>query len=725
MIDKKSNSRFEDAVLSLQHVKQFIKDNHEDYIKSYPRLIYDIVVTKTFRRFIAVLGIAAMVLVYIQTRSILLSLSQIVAPVFFVATPYLCRSNRPIVRLFFVNQMAFVWLPCWVYQTYLYYHLSFQNIYNIGLVQFTFTMIWMFTFHGRYLVSFAASSLVSIVYVLVVGRIDPEFITVKSLGTYINYLALGAFLNSALLGLVRFKFYASKKRQEVDSILEYTPQGIFRVYNEEHGPIMIGAGRSKAFDEIFGAKYGSAAIAFDSFLRDCSIAEAELSQILSRVGASIGEDSFSYDVNENQLPRELVIIKDGKEKIIAMNWAPMTSAVDGIVNAILVSVTDLTEQRNAIRENQEIKLRQTCLAQLTNAGRDNCLRFFKTWTQQLGVVKRLMRGERPVTDVKQAFIIVHSLKGSALTLGLKLIADAAHEFETYLSRHLVIVEEREDAAALLACLKRAESSLDYYTSIMETDLFWMSEDLEKLEIDGSDLSFIVSTQQTIFHKSLAERPGSRLSKAMEQNYPLLFDVVERVFTRCRNTAETLEKPVPRLHVQGNGIRLYPSTVDVIESAFMHIVNNAIDHGIEDVASRRAACKSDEGHIIICVTKVSGRVTISCSDDGRGIRIAELRKKAVERGFSEEHYSDVEIVELFFHSGFTTKDAVTKISGRGIGLSAVAEGFADLGAKVSFDLSQVRSPGHMNFVLKIDFPVEAFFIADITEAYETVEVMHSA
>ncbi len=720
-MNENSDSNFDGALLNLQHVHQFVEDNINDYKDSYPRLIYDIIITKTFRWFIGIAGIAAMLAVYAKTQSLLLSISQIFGPAFFVATPYLSRSVGPKTRLIFVNQLSYLWLPTWIFQTYLYYALSLQDMYEIGLVQFTFTMIWMFTFHSKYSVSFTASAIISVVYLVIIGSIDNTFISGKSLPSYINYIAVGAFLNSVLLGLVKYKFYASKKRQEVDSILECTPQGIFRLYCDKNNEITISVARSKAFSQIFGHEHDGSTINFTHFLRQCSVSEIALSNTVSLIQACLGEDSLSFELNEKSFPRDLTIRKDGRDKTLTINWASMKRASDGIVNGILVSISDVTELKVIALENESIKQRQTRLIQLTNAGRDISLRFFWASRDQLSQVRSILLGEVTKNALEKIFILVHSIKGTSLSLGFKNLADLAHEFETQLAifrSEAVIASERDkmiDSCEIVAL------HIDYYIGVMENDLFWTRGDLEKLEIDNSDLDFIIDSNKTIFQRILAERPESLLSKALHQNYPVLSEVVEKVFSRLTRTANALQKPLPYLRVKGEKIRLLPNTVEIFESSFTHILNNSLDHGLEAASLREANGKNELGCITIELTEEDQGIIITCTDDGRGIDIRELRTKAKRRGLREAEYSDSEVAGLILSSGFSTKDSVTQISGWGVGLSAVLDSFRKLGGNVEIDLSRSRGLGQFDFVLKIILPKDSIYIPEKPDFQQIGEV----
>ena len=116
-----------------------------------------------------------------------------------------------------------------------------------------------------------------------------------------------------------------------------------------------------------------------------------------------------------------------------------------------------------------------------------------------------------------------------------------------------------------------------------------------------------------------------------------------------------------------------SVVEYISEALLHLIRNAVDHGIEPPEERIAAGKDPKGKIEFNVESTVGEVLITISDDGRGISQDKILEKSRSMGIlskPEEEYSRQEIMDLLLHPGFTTKDVVTEYSGRGVGLDVV-------------------------------------------------------
>jgi len=105
-----------------------------------------------------------------------------------------------------------------------------------------------------------------------------------------------------------------------------------------------------------------------------------------------------------------------------------------------------------------------------------------------------------------------------------------------------------------------------------------------------------------------------------------------------------------------------------------MIRNSVDHGIEKPAERVARGKSATGTILLSAAQESNQVVITIADDGAGIDAGEVRRKGVERGIvsGAERLSDREAIQLIFAEGFSTAEAVTELSGRGVGLDVVVK-----------------------------------------------------
>lgn len=167
--------------------------------------------------------------------------------------------------------------------------------------------------------------------------------------------------------------------------------------------------------------------------------------------------------------------------------------------------------------------------------------------------------------------------------------------------------------------------------------------------------------------------------------------IEQVFNRfprmVRSVAKDIHKKV-QLEITGAETELDRTVIDEIGDPLVHLIRNAIDHGIELPEVRVAAGKPEQGSLALRAYHGGNRVFIEIEDDGAGIHVDKVRSKALERGVitPEEAtaMTDNEVAMLIFAPGFSTADVVTDLSGRGVGLDVVKNKIESLGGVVTLE-----------------------------------------
>ncbi|MBS0333310.1 MAG: chemotaxis protein CheW [Proteobacteria bacterium] len=155
--------------------------------------------------------------------------------------------------------------------------------------------------------------------------------------------------------------------------------------------------------------------------------------------------------------------------------------------------------------------------------------------------------------------------------------------------------------------------------------------------------------------------------------------------QVREIADGLGKPVD-FQVSGEDVALDKEVLEGLFEPILHLVRNAVDHGLEDPEGRRAARKPQRGSLAIAARSAGATVTIDVADDGRGLDIEAIRAKAVARGVlgpdAAKGQSDIAVADLVFAPGFSTAERVSELSGRGVGMDAVRAAVGRLGGTVS-------------------------------------------
>ncbi len=194
---------------------------------------------------------------------------------------------------------------------------------------------------------------------------------------------------------------------------------------------------------------------------------------------------------------------------------------------------------------------------------------------------------------------------------------------------------------------------------------------------------------------LLERNTRDLQEAVIGVRMLPVDAVFRRFPRLvRDLSTRLGKQV-RLRTVGESTELDKGLIEKIADPLVHLVRNSIDHGLELPEARRASGKDETGTITLAASHQGGHIIVEVSDDGRGLNRVKILEKAHERGIAvPDNPTDAQVWDLIFAPGFSTADAVTDLSGRGVGMDVVRRNIQGLGGEVQLE----SNAGHGTRVL---------------------------
>ena len=179
----------------------------------------------------------------------------------------------------------------------------------------------------------------------------------------------------------------------------------------------------------------------------------------------------------------------------------------------------------------------------------------------------------------------------------------------------------------------------------------------------------------------------------------VWQVFDRFPRLVRDLARELDKQVA-FRVEGKEIELDRAILDELGDPLLHLLRNAVDHGIETPAERRRRGKPPEGEIVLAAVRERASVAISVSDDGRGIDRARILERARREGLVDAHaeaLSDDQLLRVLARPGFSTAEAVTSVSGRGVGIDVAVTRIRALGG--SIDIRTEAGKG-TSFVLRL-------------------------
>ena len=196
-------------------------------------------------------------------------------------------------------------------------------------------------------------------------------------------------------------------------------------------------------------------------------------------------------------------------------------------------------------------------------------------------------------------------------------------------------------------------------------------------------------------------------------------VFQRMSRIVREVADMVGKSV-RLLTEGENTEVDKTVIDKLAEPLMHMIRNAVDHGLESPEKRAAAGKSSEGTVKLTAKHRSGRIVIELSDDGAGINREKVRQKAIDNDLipADANLSDEEIDNLIFMPGFSTADKITDVSGRGVGMDVVKRSIQALGGRISIS----SRPGHgSTFTMSLPLTLAVLDGMVVTVAGQTLVV----
>lgn len=192
-------------------------------------------------------------------------------------------------------------------------------------------------------------------------------------------------------------------------------------------------------------------------------------------------------------------------------------------------------------------------------------------------------------------------------------------------------------------------------------------------------------------------------QALELRMLPIKHVFEPVARHVREMGRSLGKKVSA-HIKGEGIELDRFIIEQLSEPLVHLLRNAVDHGIEDAARRLAAGKPEIGQITLSASRDAGRVVIELSDDGAGLNLEAIREKLLSKAelmpSEVEEMTEHELTQQIFAPGFTTSRMITDVSGRGVGLDVVRR---DIEGRLQGSLEVVSEQG-MGTVFRMRLPV---------------------
>jgi signal transduction histidine kinase len=508
----------------------------------------------------------------------------------------------------------------------------------------------------------------------------------------------------------------AEKTADIRSILKTINQGIFTISGDD---LTIDPEKSDALTLMFPDTALQKSDPIDAIFAKSRLTSDSIDQIKAGFTASLDSDALNFDLNAACFPKVFEMeTATGQKKYFECDWSPILDQHEN-VKKILVAVRDTTEVRRleeeARRKDQEMGTIMEILAIPSQ-------KFAKAYH----AISRLIQQVRETTnkgdqiaprDWQQLYALLHTAKGNSRTFGLKQLAGMIHEVEEHVKE---LTDQRTEDLwqMLLSGLREIEAYLEYIArlaeeklgrSLRESPLTLADEDWKKLIQSLGELEKLSPSQQ------VAGEVIDMRNRLLHLRYFDLQDVVGDMQQALRLAAEHLGKPFPQIVIQDKvGAYLKEDTSETLQSAFVHLLTNSLDHGIENPEKRVAAGKKAEGTITLEVRDYNDHsVEIRLSDDGAGLNLPVLQQLVAKKGLKDIDVTKASsLAESIFASGVSTHEKVSQLSGRGVGMDAVRALIQGMGGQIGivFLSAQPSVDRFEPFCFQMIIPKEHFWIS---------------
>lgn len=457
----------------------------------------------------------------------------------------------------------------------------------------------------------------------------------------------------------------AREKRKIADLLDHMGQAVFAIDDDLNVVDPVSAHSRAMFgEEVVGSNL--AELLFGELLPEDRESATSILYML------LGSDDLQWDVLADELPRRLHFGTEEGRRSLRVNYSAMYGD-DELVEKILVVVEDVTELESATVQAQRERDRRLASLEtveaLVKVGPRQATDFFEN-------ARELIRTARsPAVSHEERMRALHTLKGNARVLSLTALVSASHEAES---------KSREASREVEDALERLEGEL---SSAMELGTRFL-EAGQKSDISSADLETehlerirkAVSEEDT---QSLYIEVRKLLSGPVEEMWGGLSPMVSEL---AEGEGKQVELVLPE---EASGHRLDRRLIRRMRGALIHMVRNAIDHGFETPEERRAAGKSEVGQLKLVWKSGPAGCELHVEDDGRGMDLEKLGRDGKDP------------IEAAFSSGVSTKDEVTELSGRGVGLDAVKAEIEAMGGAVDVDTAKGRGT---RFLLRL--PIDA-------------------
>lgn len=474
-----------------------------------------------------------------------------------------------------------------------------------------------------------------------------------------------------------------QQQRDMKLILDNTAQGLVTIGMDGK---VLGEG-SKAMRNWFGEQ-GDAELLSEWIGRS----DSKFAEWFDLGLEAVTEGFLPRDITIGQLPKAVHV--DGRTYTLAYRMVDQETETETepapeedrrefereapapIEEKMLVMINDVTEQlEKEARERRQAEL----LELFKHISRDKP-GFLDFLGEAEELMAALMNGK--YDDLEHLKRLIHTLKGNSAIFGMQTFSGICHELESMIADEGIAPTD-EDIERVEAAWNNIREDLKQLLGEAETN---------RIQLEDSDYQAILRAIVDGAKKDAVTRmiESWRLEPTSRR-----LEIIEK---QIQGLAERMGKEPVNVSLDSHDIRFDSKHYSPFWSAFIHVLRNTVDHGIDDADHREALGKPRGGVVKLATRVEDGQFIVSLEDDGPGVDWNALREKAAANGVDVESLKSNS--ELLFLSGVSSKSDVSEVSGRGVGMAAIAEACEALGGTID-----VSSRAGSGTTIRFTFPAD--------------------
>jgi hypothetical protein len=469
---------------------------------------------------------------------------------------------------------------------------------------------------------------------------------------------------------------------EIRAMLQNIGEAIFIVSLGSDGDIKLSEQMSDHTWQLFPELDPGRNPGFDTFLKNLQLSQETKTRLKSLVVASIGEDPLVFQMNEDLAPR---VVRSLKDEVLEMTMDPIVSS-DHKVQRLLITLKDISARIEHERHRMQEEEQNQILLELIKCGLSRIER-------HLFVLEKALRfSESALLSKEDGLRSLHTAKGVARSWGFRLFSERIHALEEAVIR---------DGITTQNALKDAQRIHAQYESIYR-DRLMRSQDNEQheQELRFEALKLALERLDAPASDEYKKQVTSLLAASMT-GAEFLGEILGRFQEEVDRLSQQMDKAACRMEVVNDQMVKLPKESSVIFIGILgHLIRNSLDHGMESETERRRLGKDLHGILRLRILENSAeRLSFQFWDDGKGLDLLAIQRKAQNQGITE--VDCVQALELIFENQFSSKDQVSIISGRGLGLDAVRQAAQDTGGRAFALVQDDPTSGVQTLIFQIE------------------------